>query len=391
MLKKKYWMIATSFLLLAGCQAEDDNVNDDPPQEDNQEEIPEENTEDTNDMTDITEADDETNDETDISDEENVSQELMDWMPLLENVEYVYTSDYGEEALDGYTTSRYPQFNSESTQQFSIRGYENTTVNIYEHQEDAVVNVFSREETFFRDNFLETDYPSPVEEQPVLQLPIEEGNSWSGSDNAEFEITDTQVMIETPVGSFESIEVTMTQGDLTEINYYAEGIGLVQQTIAYNEEGADPSEVTLIEINEDVPEMREITLYPLDAEGMSLIQQQVTLNLYTNENQIDPLTDLLRESGLFTENAQINSMYLDTQGVIQLDINQAFIDESSAGSGIESLIIQGIVNTVSQLYGSIPSVALSIDGGPYTSGHITFEENEVLEPDFENVIIEESP
>ena len=61
-----------------------------------------------------------------------------------------------------------------------------------------------------------------------------------------------------------------------------------------------------------------------------------------------------------------------------------FITEMNAGASFENLILQSLTNTLGNYYG-VQEVYLTIDGGPYESGHIKIEEGEPLLVDYDNV------
>ena len=78
---------------------------------------------------------------------------------------------------------------------------------------------------------------------------------------------------------------------------------------------------------------------------------------------------------VFSENTKINSLYLNKDNNVYIDLNQAFVSEMNAGSQYEAMILQSIVNTFGQYY-NVEKVYVTIDNKPYESGHIAMEKGE---------------
>ena len=80
---------------------------------------------------------------------------------------------------------------------------------------------------------------------------------------------------------------------------------------------------------------------------------------------------------VFTKNTKINSLYLNKDNNLYIDLNKAFLTEMVAGSGMEGMILQSIVNTFGHYYG-VEKVYLTIDNELYSSGHISLNKGEFL-------------
>jgi len=68
-----------------------------------------------------------------------------------------------------------------------------------------------------------------------------------------------------------------------------------------------------------------------------------------------------------------------------MDFTNNLVTEMNAGSGLEAYILKGITNTLGDYYNT-PNVIITMDGKPYSSGHIMLKEGEVLKTDFKNII-----
>lgn len=393
-MKKWIATLSTATLFLVACQTDDTEEGIEPePTDEIDEETNGENGED------ITDADDENGEESSegtedepeetMDEEYALSQDLEAWIPKHENVVLEYEGGSFENA--GFTIT--PQFVLEDTYQFANADTATITVEIYEYREDSVVRNFTRMETYFRENFIDTGYASEGDEGAILlQLPIEVGNTWESTSGSVYEITDSYVPIETNAGTFEAIEVTSTSEDGENVgrSYYAEGIGLVQRETNINDEELEPQVSTLYSIQEDEPENLTFSTYTLNTDATGHEQQVVELYLNTNDPARIALADVLRGnhdategSPVIDESVEINFMYLDEKDVAHIDFSEELITEMNAGSGAESLILQAIVNTIASYYRTPPveEILLTVEGQPYTSGHITYEEGETIQID----------
>jgi spore germination protein GerM len=83
-------------------------------------------------------------------------------------------------------------------------------------------------------------------------------------------------------------------------------------------------------------------------------------------------------------NVTINSLALSDDGRVHVDFSQEFVSEMNAGSSAESLILQGVVNTIGEYYG-VQEVYLTVAGKPYESGHILMGEGQYFTVDYSDV------
>ena len=86
----------------------------------------------------------------------------------------------------------------------------------------------------------------------------------------------------------------------------------------------------------------------------------------------------IAEAGkVFNETTKINSLSLQEDGIVTIDLNQSFLDDMNAGSLYESMILQSIATTFGTYY-LADKVVITIDGKLYKSGHIVFTEGQSL-------------
>lgn len=391
---KKKWIatLSISALVLTACQTDDGEETETETTEEVEEvEAPETEGEEEG-SEETTEEDSEPEEETE-EPEYELSQELESWIPMHENVVLEYDGGSFENA--GFSIT--PQFTLEDTYQFANSDTATTTVEIYEYTEDAVVRNFTRMETYFRDNFVDTGLASEGDGGAMLlQLPIEVGNTWESDNGSVYEITDSHVSIETEAGTFEAIEVTSTSEDGENVarSYYAEDVGLVQRESEVDHDD-EPMVSTLQAIHEDRLEEINFSFYSPNEGATGLESQPIELQLATNDPARVALAEALQGNheetegnGVIEDSVVINFMYLDNEDVAHVDFSEELVTEMNYGTTGETLMLQSIVNTIASYYGSpVEEVLLTVEEEPYMSGHIVYEEGETMQVDEE--IVEE--
>lgn len=100
---------------------------------------------------------------------------------------------------------------------------------IYEVSADQVKQVYSSGEEYESTEVLKEFVPNRNE--VVLATPLEVGKRWQDADGTFNEITAIDHKIETPAGTFETIEVTHHDKEFPTKSYYAKGIGLVHTAV----------------------------------------------------------------------------------------------------------------------------------------------------------------
>ncbi|SFC13064.1 Sporulation and spore germination [Alkalibacterium subtropicum] len=377
-----------SGVLLAGCgwfndpdmDTEDPDMEEETPSDENGSAVPEDAEGDPGEETDP-------EDETEDDDQAEVDQDLTVWFPKFEDT----LMDYEGEGNEFAPFTRYPQFVKDESIQIVESTGGTDVVTIYEYSENEVREVFIRPETYFREDFADTGLESEQEDfEIILQLPLEEGHSWESPSGSTSEITGVAVDKALPSGNVTALEVTRTSENGSEtVEYYAEDIGLVERVFR-TEEGENIISSTLNTRAENTPEEFPLTVYSVDDQAMGLERTSVTMELYTNEPARLAMAEILRGQAPDTETArvivdstEINFMYLRQDGVVHADFSVDLAD-MNAGSGVEALILQGIVNTIGSYY-NVEDVLLTLDNEPYESGHIALEEGETLSVDYSNI------
>lgn len=306
---------------------------------------------------------------------------VEDYFPILENVRYIYAGEGNEYApydvyIDYATDTRVQQrTNNGGTVLASVVAVEG----------GKVTRVFSREESYYRENFL----GKPENMQEVLMMePIEAGTSWMLSDGRTRTITDIAAAVDTPSGTYTAVAVETGSDGGTTTQYYAKGIGLVKTVTA-----GDGYEVSssLSEIKTGTPFIQTVRFYYPDVGNDQLCYRDTEISFQTNDVTRKVLEDAYkadfpgRPGTVLTANTTINSLYLNDDGMVYIDLSGEFLTEMSAGSGAEAMILQCVANTFGSYYGA-SRVILTVDNALYESGHIALSQGEYLTVNTEEAV-----
>lgn len=328
-----------------------------------------------------------TQEETDEAAEEIYN--LMDYYVLQPDTEYVFTGEGNEYASYRVYVDFLDANNNRVQTRTNNGGTE--TVRVIEVKDDKIVVSAIRHEAYYRDNLL--DKGSAGEEEILLMEPLAVGTQWTLSDGRTRSITGTGVKVDSPSGSFATIEVTTASEDGSTVkDYYAPQMGPVKQ-VFYSKEGDMVVTSTLSEVNEDKPLEQRITVFYPDVDE-KIYTEEITLQFRTNDITRVVLEETIKQEvvkdsylPLITENTAINSMYMGDDNIAYIDFSKEFVTEMNAGAGYEMLLLQSVTNTLGNYYG-VNKVYITVDGKPYESGHILMKQGEALEVNMDRVVTE---
>ncbi len=300
---------------------------------------------------------------------------VTDYYPIRENVRYVYAGEGMEYAaydvIVDYTAKDRVQ------QRVNNGGTELARVLVIE--DGALKRVFSREDAYYRENLLNKTGGEP---EVLLMEPIEKGTSWMAA-AGQRTITDTAAVVSTPLGQYTAVAVTTEGTESKTMDYYARDVGLVKSVFRTSD-----AEITssLSAVEEDYTLGQTVRFYYPDANAEKLAYTDAEVSFKTNDVTRMALEEAYKEaagaSKVFSENTEINSLYLNDDGMVYLDLNKAFVTEMNAGAGTESLILQSVTNTFCRYYG-VSRMILTIDNELYESGHIALQKGEYLTADYQ--------
>ncbi|MBS4211673.1 GerMN domain-containing protein [Neobacillus rhizophilus] len=309
------------------------------------------------------------------------SETINDYYPMKKNIRYIYEGTGNEFA----SYEVYNDYISEEKVQQRIDNGGTVMVNVLEIKDGKLTKVFSRGETYYRENLLKANND---EKEVILMTPLTKGTTWTLKDGRVRTITNTAVDITTPTGNYKAIEVTTKNTKDKTIDYYAKNVGLVKSIFV---SGGTEISSTLTKMEENVPLVQIINFFYPNIDDGKLYIKSKQIKFYTNDITRKVLAEAYKEpinnqlGVVFSKNTEINSLYLNQDGIVYIDVNQAFRDEMSAGAAYEEMLLQSVVNTVGQYY-QTAKVYLTIDNKPYESGHISMKKGEYFKVQTQNSI-----
>lgn len=247
----------------------------------------------------------------------------------------------------------------------------------------ALTLKLSKGECYYRENFLKA---TASLNEVLLKEPLQKGTSWTVSNNRKRYISGVDISITTPSGTYKTIEVTTegsSPGNDKNMDYYAPEVGLVKSVFGT---GVDEITSTLAKIESDTPLKQTVTFYYPDGNSDKIYYVERTLSFNTND-----ITRAVFESNfknvpsgvsgkVLGPNVKIKSLYLNADKMVYVDFSKELVPEMNAGSGYEAMILQCITNTLGKYYG-IDKVYITIEGKPYSSGHIAKKVGEYFKVD----------
>lgn len=309
---------------------------------------------------------------------------VQDYFPFQVDTEYVYEGEGNEFAAMNVWTD-YADSNSSRIQTRADNGG-SEIVKVIEIKDGKLTLITSVGECYYRDNLLDTEASDKSE--VLLMEPLVKGTQWTLPDNSKRYISNTEVSVETPLGTYQALEVTTEGTDHKTIDYYAPNKGLIK-TVYQSAVSEISSTLKEIKLNTSFTQVVEL-YYPDQDE--KIYPKQKTLSFYTNDNTGTVMEeavrgDLAKDTSLplISANTAINSLYLGTDKIVYIDFSKELITDMNAGAGYEALILQSITNTLGNYYG-VQEVAITVDGKPYESGHILLKEGETIKVNMDNVI-----
>ncbi|WP_284037630.1 GerMN domain-containing protein [Neobacillus sp. 114] len=309
------------------------------------------------------------------------SETINDYYPIKKNTRYIYEGTGNEFA----SYEVYNDYISEEKVQQRIDNGGTVMVNVLELKDGKLTKVFSKGETYYRENLLKANND---EKEVILMTPLAKGTTWTLKDGRVRTISNTEVDITTPTGKYKAIEVTTKNTKDKTIDYYAKNVGLVKSIFV---SGGTEISSTLTKMEENVPLVQIINFFYPNIDDGKLYIKSKQIKFYTNDITRKVLAEAYKEpinnqlGVVFSKNTEINSLYLNQDGIVYIDVNQAFRDEMSAGAAYEEMLLQSVVNTVGQYY-QTAKVYLTIDNKPYESGHISMKKGEYFKVQTQNSI-----
>ena len=296
---------------------------------------------------------------------------IKDFYPFNSNTKFTFEGTGMEYA----SFSQYIDFVKDNKIQIRKNNGGTENVSVLENKDGELKIVFSKSECYYRENFLSKQ---PNQNIVLLKEPLVKGTSWTLADGSKRHITNVDVKVSTPAGTFKCIEVATENSDSTIMDYYGLNKGLVK-TVFKNKDIEVTSIVSKIEENAPLnqtirlfyPNIEDNKLYYIDKTA-AFNSNDMSKLFFENEFKVAPAETVGK---LLGSNVKINSLYLNDDGMLYVDFSSNFVKEMNAGSGYETMILQSITNTLGNYY-SVDKVYITIEGDPYSSGHIEMKKGE---------------
>ena len=314
----------------------------------------------------------------------------LDFFPFLENTQYVYSRD----SIFADREEHYVTFVNGNNMQRKVMVANYEATEVFEFRDGAIVMVYAESEWYDFNDLTESERNF---DRIILKGPLKVGTTWEvesgfitlGNLTGTSTITAVNVPITTPAGDFLAIEVTIDfPGSNYSINYFARGVGLIKTEYYTKSHGHDryasnTIEETIIieEFNRNVSHQMALNVYFADVDDYFLDFSEVILELRTNDSITLILERALREKGLFSENTKINNIEVNNlEKYMLLDLSSEFYTErtSKLGSGFETAAIEEVALTFMEFF-DVWSISITMDGEPYSGGHVDFDENHFIE------------
>ena len=310
----------------------------------------------------------------------NTNPVIADYFPLKGNILMDYEgigNEYAEETT-------YVDYLTDDTIQIRAMNPGTTMAKVYRIENGELRMVYSLGEYYYLSDFTGL---SNENTDVLLKEPLEVGTEWLSSDGQKRYISDTDKTIDTPAGSFETLVVTTEGDESTTYYYFAKDIGIVKKEFV---SGEFTVTTTLKTIAENAQNEITINFYYPDFDNEKTGFTSKTISYSTNDNLISAFEDNFKSppndqlTAIMSNNTKINNMYLNMENsMAYIDFSPELVSDMNAGTSLEGLILQSIVNTMGSYYG-IEKVYIYLDGKPYESGHFMLTEDTWFSPNYDN-------
>ncbi len=304
---------------------------------------------------------------------QNTELKAADYFAIKENALYTYEGKGNEFAA--YTM--FNEYTADGKVQQRINNGGADGIKVLECKDGKITVIYANGDMPYRENKLNA---ASNEDEVLLMEPIKKGTTWNLADGRVRTITDVSAKVTAPIGEYDAIEVTTTKDNDTTKQYYVKGTGLVK--LIYSN-GSDEITSALSKIEENTSYTQNMNFYFPNINNEKYYYVSKDVSFKTNDATKDILAARYKEeigvgtSKVFGTTTVINSLALNDDGMVYIDLNKAFVTDMNAGSQYESMILQSIANTFGQYY-QVSKVIITIDKAPYSSGVILMQKGEYL-------------
>lgn len=296
---------------------------------------------------------------------------ISDYFPTAANLYWIYEG-VGNEYAGGRVDT---EFIDKNRVQLSQDNGGTVMARVFEVNEDGVKLIFSKEESYYRINYLNE---TPKQEKFYLKAPLKVGTSWQDGETT-WTIESLEEKIKVPAGEYVCIKVVGKSKDSTLERYFAKGVGLVKQKFIAGEAVVEDnlSKFGDAEKDKNLPKKDLVIFYPSQNID-KVLKDEINEAFKTGESLADKITNILKQDKYRVLSKDVKLLDLERRDtVLRVNFSKDLISGMNAGSSYEGLILDSIVNTFGNNFG-VEGVIINIEGKGYESGHFAFGKDEVL-------------
>ncbi len=304
---------------------------------------------------------------------------IEDYYPFVSNRILVYEGTGSEYA----NALEYVDFKDHGSVQTRTVTDGTTLAKIFRFSENSVALTYAREEFYAWGTLF---HLPDSRNEVLLKMPLEVGNEWVLEDGRIRTISETDVTVRTAAGSFKTLKVTTEgQGESVQHVYLAPGIGLVKTVF---ESDGMLIETTLKSIEDDAGFEIPIHIYYPEGDDEATASQLTLEVFHTNDSIEEKLTALFNEAPadlfpVFPSDVQVRQVRVDPLNRnVKIDFSEEILN-MNVGTYQEGRILQSVTNTLANFY-DMDAVILTVEDGPYESGHYYIAPEDKLIPDYLN-------
>lgn len=312
----------------------------------------------------------------------NTELKVSDYFPFIKDIHMSYKG-IGNEYAEYQTYVEYIKGNIMQVR--NINPGTSLAV-VYELKDGELKRTLNRGEVYYR-----YDYTSSKDKDEILiKEPIKVGTSWTLKDGTKRSITFLDKNISTPLGNYTALEITTESSESTVIDYYVKNIGHVKKVFKTKEDDFTISS-ELEKIEKDIPYKEQIRFYYPDFLKDKLAYVDRNVELFTNndikevfEKEMKIIPEGSNLTKVLSDNTKILNIELDDdKDMVTVDFSSHLVSEMNAGTTLESMLLKSITNTFG-IYFQKQKVKITLEGKPYSSGHVLMGPEEYFTVNTEN-------
>ncbi|MDR2751241.1 MAG: hypothetical protein LBC41_11320 [Clostridiales bacterium] len=296
---------------------------------------------------------------------------ISDYFAVKSNTCYIYESpthaDLRQECFVTYTEG--------SRIQRRVAAPKMSSTEIIEYKDGTLTLIYGEPVFYFFENLLDVE---PNMSFVILKEPLQVGQTWKPDEYSDVEITSMSTRIDTPVGSYDCMEVSTSYVDgRLQKEYYAPLVGLVKTT--YTNAEATVLEYSLMEVVEGAALDVYTSFYKPGTEPEERSVQIITnadLAAIFNTEFHAPFSDGTQS---LPESVTLDKLVVDRSE------NCVYMDFSSDLSALDNEldILKALSDTLGNFFDTAKAKPLE-HGGEYSSDNVTYGAEDFIEVDLKS-------